>query len=87
MAVPGVSGPAAEVDVLGMRAGRSALVGEAKWQERPLGRRDVATLQMKAAAVPDVIDDPLLVLWGRGGIEADLRTGQVRGYDLAEMLA
>ena len=80
------SGPPAEVDVLGLLGARSALLGEARWQERPLGQRDVARLLAKSSVVPDPIDEPLLVLWGRGGLEPQLRSEQIRGYDLAQML-
>ena len=80
------SGPPAEVDVLGMRGLRSVLLGEAKWQERPLGQRDVFGLLAKAAAVPHPVHDPLLVLWGRGGLEPHLAGERVRGYELGEML-
>ena len=80
------SGPAVEVDVMGMRGGRTVLLGEAKYQERPLGQREVARLLAKAAAVPNPIDEPLLVLWGRGGLKPHLRNDQVRGYDLSQML-
>ncbi len=80
------SGIPAEVDVLGTRGTRSVLLGEARWQTRPLGSRDVAALRAKVAVVPRPIDDPLLVLWGRGGLDQRLRSDTVRGYGPAEML-
>lgn len=80
------SGPPVEVDVLGMRDSRSVLLGEARWQERPLGQRDIFGLSAKAAAVPQAVHDPLLVLWGRGGLEPHLTSERVRGYDLGQML-
>lgn len=80
------SGPAVEVDVLGMRGTRSVLLGEARWQSRPLGRRDVAQLMAKAAAVPQPIAEPLVVLWGRGGLDPAARSDGVLGYDLSDML-
>ena len=40
----------------------------------------------KASAVPEPIDEPLLAVWGRGGLEPQLRSEQIRGYDLAQML-
>ncbi len=80
------SSPPVEVDVLGMCGSRSVLLGEARWQERPLGAREVAGLLAKAVAVPDPAVDPILALWGRGGLEPRLRSDQVRGYDLGQML-
>ena len=80
------TGPAVEVDVLGMRGAQSVLLGEAKWQERPLGQREIVQLLAKTAAVPSPIDELLLVLWGRGGLEPQLRGERVRGYDLDQML-
>lgn len=80
------TGQPVEVDVLGMRRSRSVLLGEARWQERPLGPRDVAGLLLKARSVPDPVDDPLLVLWGRGGLEPRLHSESVRGFELGQML-
>lgn len=80
------SGPPAEIDVLGMRGPRSVLLGEARWQARPMGSRDVAALRAKLAAVPRAIDQPLLVLWGRGGLDPHERSATVRGYGADEML-
>lgn len=80
------TGQPAEVDVLGMRGSRSVLLGEARWQERPLGQRDVAGLLAKVHAVPNPVDEPLLVLWARGGLEPRLHSDTVRGYELDQML-
>jgi hypothetical protein len=79
------SGQPVEVDVLGMRRGRSVVIGEARWQARPLGLRDVERLAAKAALTPRPAE-PLLLLWGRGGLDPAARSGRVRGYDLAAML-
>jgi hypothetical protein len=81
------SGPPAEIDVLGMRASRTVLLGEARWQAAPLGRRDVARLTARVALVPQPVDDPILALWGRGGLDPRLHGDRVRGYDLDQMLA
>lgn len=64
------SGEPLEADVLGLRGARAVLVGEARWQKRPLGRRDVAALRLKAARIPGAADDPTLAFWSRGGTEA-----------------
>jgi AAA+ ATPase superfamily predicted ATPase len=80
------TGAPVEVDVLGMRDSRTVLLGEARWQERPLGQRDVAALLAKAVAVPNPVSVPILALWGRSGLEPNLQSDQVRGYDLAQMV-
>lgn len=72
--------------MLGMRGSSSAMLGEARWQERPLGQRDITRLSAKVAAVPHPVDEPLLVLWGRGGLDPRLKSDHVRGYELSEML-
>lgn len=81
-----MSGQPVEVDVLGMRGGRSILIGEARWQASPLGSRDVERLAAKARALPRAVADPIVALWGRAGLDPGARRDQVRGYDLAAML-
>lgn len=81
------SGPSAEVDVLGMRGSKSVLLGEARWQARPLGPADVARLAAKVAMVPRAVKSPLLILWARGGVNEAVRTLGARGYDVEQMLA
>lgn len=39
-----------------------------------------------AASMPRPVDEPLLVFWGRGGLEPRLQSDTVRGYDLDQML-
>jgi len=80
------SGPPVEIDVLGMRGTRSVLLGEARWQSRPLGQRDVSQLMAKAPAVSRAATEPTLALWGRGGLDPATRSPRVRGYDLNDML-
>lgn len=80
------SGPSVEIDVLGMRGTRSVLLGEARWQSRPLGHRAVAQLLDKVGATPRPISAPRFVLWGRGGIDSAARAAGVLGYDLPDML-
>jgi hypothetical protein len=79
------SGPPLEVDVLGLSGSRAALVGEARWQERPLGGRDVAELTVKASRIPHPVDDPTLAFWSRGGL-AD-GAGKVLSFRLDDALA
>lgn len=80
------SGPSVEVDVLGMRGTRSVLLGEARWQSRPIGPRDVVRLLAKLTAVPNPVRDPLLVFWARGGIDETARSRGAAGYNLEQML-
>jgi len=81
-----VGGEPCEVDVLGLRGRRTALLGEARWQRAPLGRRDLEQLQRKAARVPGPLDGPVYALWGRAGVTDDVRRAGARGYDLEAML-
>lgn len=75
-----------EVDVLGLRGKRTALVGEARWQEDPLGDGDLSALRNKLRYVPSPSDAPLIALWGRSGITSDARRAGALGWSLADML-
>ena len=79
-------GEPCEVDVLGLRGARTALLGEARWQARPLGRRDLARLAGKLARVPRPVDKPLLLLWGRGGVEESVTRDGVLAFSARDML-
>ena len=80
------SGEPCEVDVLGIRGTRSLLLGEARWQNRPLRARDLAQLQAKAARVPRAVKSPIFALWGRGGVEDSIRGENVLGFDTRDVL-
>jgi AAA+ ATPase superfamily predicted ATPase len=80
------SGEACEVDVLGLRGSKSALLGEARWQAGPLGTRDLRELIAKLPRVPRPVEDPIFALWGRGGVEADVRRAGALGFDLRDVL-
>lgn len=80
-------GEPCEIDVLGLVGGRTHLVGEARWQTRPLGSRDLNKLIAKVPRTPRPIDEPLMALWGRGGVERDLLTRRVLGYEAEAMLS
>lgn len=82
-----VRGEPCEVDVLGLRGSRTVLLGEARWQQAALGRRDLEQLRRKTARVPRSIDEPLYVLWGRGGVQSDLEQEHVLGFGPEDMLA
>jgi hypothetical protein len=81
------TGEQCEVDVLGLRDRRTALIGEARWQAQPLNGRDLARLRNKAHRVPSPVDEPLFVLWGRGGISSEVTRAGALGYDLEATLA
>jgi AAA+ ATPase superfamily predicted ATPase len=78
------SGAPLEFDVLGLRGASVALVGEARWQERPLGRRDVDALRAKASGLPNLREDPVLAFWSRGGVERE--AGDVLSFRLRDAL-
>lgn len=81
------TGEPCEVDVLGLRDARTYLLGEVKWQQRPLGLRDLRALIGKADRVPRPVDDPLFALWGRSGIDVDVEHAGARGFSLEDMLS
>ncbi len=81
-----VTGEPCEVDVLGLRGSRTALLGEAKWQAHPLDTRDLEALRRKTPRTPEPIDAPLYLLWGRAGITADVRRAGAQGFDAKAML-
>ncbi len=76
-----------EIDVLGLRGGRTHLIGEARWQSRTFGFRDVNELIAKKAHAPRPVEEPLLALWGRGGVERDVLRSGVLGFDAQAMLS
>ena len=81
-----VSGQQCEVDVLGLSGSRTKLLGEAKWQERPLGMRDLSELTAKRPLVPKVDEQPLFVLWGRSGVEPAVKKAGALGFGLKDVL-
>jgi uncharacterized protein len=81
------SGEPCEVDVLGLQGAHTVLLGEARWQARPLGVRDLARLRGKAARVPRAVDLPTFALWGRGGVQDRVRAHDVLGFDVCDVLS
>lgn len=58
----------AEVDVCAVDPqGNPVLVGECKWQAKPLTRRELSDLRRKAALIGDVDVEPIFAFWSRGG--------------------
>ncbi|MBI2898552.1 MAG: hypothetical protein HYY17_00020 [Planctomycetes bacterium] len=80
------TGEPCEVDVLGLRGTRTALLGEARWQSAPLGPRDLDTLRSKLARAPRPTEDPKLVLWGRAGATREVRRGAALAFDAGDVL-
>jgi len=80
------SGEPCEVDVLGLRGNQSQLLGEARWQQRPLGERDIEALRRKVTRVPQPADAPVYALWGRGGVSPEVRQSGVLGFNVDDVL-
>ncbi len=81
------SGEPCEVDVLGLRGSRTALVGEAKWSARPLGSPVLRGLQAKIDRLPKPGPEVTLAMWGRNGIDGRLRDQGVLGYSLEDVVS
>lgn len=81
------TGEPCEVDVLGLRGSETHLLGEARWQERPLGANDLRRLEAKRHRVPDIAGNPIFALWGRSGADRDIRGASVRTFDIGDVLA
>ena len=79
-------GPQVEIDVLGMVGGRTVLVGEARWDARPLGTRTLDELKSKERAAPDPVPQPVLCTWSRGGAEKGLESAGVRSFTPSDMI-
>lgn len=80
------SGEPCEVDVLGLRGGRAVLMGEAKWQAKPLGVADLEALRRKTPRTPHPVEAPIYALWGRAGITPEARKAGARGFNPTAML-
>lgn len=72
------------VDVLGLRNGRSYLVGDVQWSERPLTLADLASARDRVRQVPRPMPQPVLALWGRQGVAPEVREHAL-GFDVAEV--
>ncbi|GBC86278.1 hypothetical protein HRbin12_00264 [bacterium HR12] len=80
------AGEPCEVDVLGLRGSRTELLGEVRWTTRPLGLRELRELIAKTVRVPDPIDEPRYVLWGRKGVEDAVRSAGALGFSVDDVL-
>jgi hypothetical protein len=81
------TGEPCEVDVLGLQGARTILLGEARWQQRPLDTRDLEVLRRKVTRVPRPVDQPVYALWGRGGVTPDVPRAGALGFDITAMLS
>lgn len=70
----------AEIDVLALDGGGPVLIGECKWQTRPLDERDLAQLRRKALYLPSSAETATYAFWSRStdysqlGGHSDVRT-------------
>lgn len=78
----------AEIDVLGLDGDGPVLVGECRWQSKPLVERDLIELRRRAAHLkPPPSTATTFAFWSRGGADADLaRHPDVRFYTPADIL-
>ncbi|HWP63687.1 MAG TPA: hypothetical protein VNO86_09475, partial [Candidatus Binatia bacterium] len=76
-----------EIDVLGLRRGRTALLGEVRWQRRPVTGRELRELVAKVACAPNPLADPILVFWSRAGTDPEVTAAGARGFDVEAILA
>ncbi len=80
-------GQPAQVDVLGLTPDhRTVAIGEAKWQQRPLGNHELDELAAKLRSVPDPVPQPTFLLYGRGGARPEMLSERVLGFDIGAML-
>jgi len=76
----------AEIDVLALRDDEPVLVGESRWQGKPLTERDLSDLRRKAAHLPRA-DRPVFAFWSRGEATDALRDHpDVRLFGPADVL-
>lgn len=80
------TGARAEVDVLGLRSGRTTLIGEAKWTTRAPGRELLQRFAMLRDVVPRTTDDVQLALWSRAPASDELRRAGVRVFTAEDVV-
>ena len=80
------TGAPCEVDVLGLQGSQTSLLGEARWQPKPLDTRDLESLRRKVTRVPKPVDTPTYALWGRGGVEQAVKRAGALGFGIEDVL-
>ena len=78
-----------EIDVVGLSGEHPVLVGEARWQTRPLASRDLTELRRRAAHLPPPGPAGLIfAFWSRGGVEDTLLAHpDVRAFTADDLVA
>jgi AAA+ ATPase superfamily predicted ATPase len=78
-----------EIDVLGLSGDQPVLIGECRWQTKPLTIRDLGDLQRKAAHLPPPGPAGLrYAFWSRGGPDPELATHPgVHSYGPADIVS
>lgn len=80
------TGQPLEIDVLGLSGKSAMLVGEARWQGKPLDLRDLRELESKAARLPKLASKPIYAFWSRAGVTSAAKSQGALGFKLSEML-
>jgi hypothetical protein len=78
----------AEIDVLGLSGDHPVLIGECRWQNKPVTERDLTELRRKAVHLPPPADSgTTYAYWSRGGVTPAV-TGHpdVRAFNPADIL-
>lgn len=81
------SGVQVELDVIGLIGNRTVMVGEAKWNDRPVGIGGLADLRRRAASAPEPVTDIQLVFWCRGAVDQQVHAAGLRVFGPSEMVA
>ena len=80
------AGEPCEIVVVGLRGPCAYLLGEARWQRRPLGLNVLAALIAKGARLPEVAEEPLYTLWGRHGVVDGVKAAGALGFSAEDLV-
>lgn len=77
-----------EIDVVGLTGDEPVLVGECRWQSKPLTQRDLIDLRRRGAYLPLPGDAGVtFAFWSRGGVDEKLAANpEVRAFSPADIL-
>ena len=77
-----------EIDVLGLTGDEPVLVGECRWQAKPLTQRDLGDLRRRAVHLPPPGPaGPTFAFWSRGGVDEALASHpEVRSFTPVDIL-
>ncbi|GAA0731520.1 AAA family ATPase [Dactylosporangium roseum] len=78
-----------EIDVLGLTGDRPVLVGECRWQAKPLTQRDLGDLRRRAAHLASPGSAGLtFAFWSRGGVDETLTNHpEIRSFTPADIVS